>query len=560
MAVRVAGLDIGTFAVRAVELSLDGERPTLTAFGQVALPPGAVVGGEVIDIEAVTEAIRRLWTNGRFSTKKVRLGVSSQRVIVRQADLPAMSAEDLRSAIHFEAQDLIPIPIEDALLDFCVLGTDAPESPDSADGEGAEPRMKVLLVAAQREMVTNHLACAQGAGLLVEAVDVVPLALFRAVPPFGKGAAGSEAIVSIGAALTTVVVRERGVPQFMRVLNRGADDVTAALAKELAVEPDVAEDLKRRSAGAGATATAVRARAVIADGLTPLIDEIRGSLDFYLAQTDAEYVDRVVITGGGVRTEGFPERLAHGIGHQVELADPLVWLKLGRTGLSREELEAAVPVMVTPIGLALGGGQGPISGLRISLLPAEILEARQQRKQLARTGVAMGALAALLGVGWAIHGAQVASKSHEASVAEVRVTALQGRVAAINNLTGVKADLHQRQLAIAGALQTDVDWVRVLEQVTAVMPPDVSLSSFSGQASSGVGTVTFAASGAGQVSVADWLRQMATVPALTNVWVANSALSAAATTSGVTFSSTANITDGAYSDRAAKVLAAGVKK
>jgi type IV pilus assembly protein PilM len=557
MAVRVAGLDIGTFAVRAAELSLDGERPTLTAFGQVALPPGAVVGGEVIDIEAVTEAIRRLWASGRFSTKKVRLGVSSQRVIVRQADLPAMSAEDLRSAIHFEAQDLIPIPIEDALLDFCVLGTDAPD----AEGDDAEPRMKVLLIAAQREMVMNHLACVQGAGLLVEAVDVVPLALFRAVPPFGKGAAGAEAIISVGAALTTVVVRERGVPQFMRVLNRGAEDVTAALAKDLAVEADVAEDLKRRSAGAGATATAVRARAVIADGLTPLIDEIRGSLDFYLAQTDAEYVDRVVITGGGVRTEGFPERLAHGIGHQVELADPLVWVKLGRTGLSREELEAAVPLMVTPIGLALGGAAGPLSGLRISLLPAEIIEARKQRQQLARAGLALGALAAVLGVGWAIHGQQVASVSHQASVAELRVTALQARVAAVNNLTGVKADLHQRQLAIAGALQSDVDWVRVLEQITAVMPGDVSLASFSGQvAPSGVGTVTFAASGANQLSVAQWLRQVATVPALTNLWVPNSTLAAAASTSGVTFSSTATITDGAYSDRAAKVLAAGVKR
>jgi type IV pilus assembly protein PilM len=466
-----------------------------------------------------------------------------------------MTPGDLRSAIQFEAQDLIPIPIEDALLDFCVLGTDAP------DEENTDPRMKVLLIAAQREMVMNHLACVQAAGLLVEAVDVVPLALFRAVPPYAKGVTGSEAIVSVGSALTTVVVREGGVPQFMRVLNRGADDVTAALAKELAVDQDVAEDLKRRSAGAGATATAVRARAVIADGLTPLIGEIRGSLDFYLAQTDAEHVDRVVVTGGGIRTEGFPERLAHGIGHQVELADPLVWMKLGRTGLSREELEAAVPLMVTPIGLALGGSTGPLGGLRISLLPAEIVEARKQRKQLTTAGLALGALAALLGLGWAVHGRQVNYVSHQANVAEMRVTALQARVAAVNNLTPIKADLHQRQLAVAGVLQSDVDWVRVLQQITAVMPPDVSLASFSGQiAPGGVGTVNFIAFGGTQASVAQWLRQLATVPALTNVWVANSALTAAAGSSGVTFSSTANLTDGSYSDRATKMLADGAKK
>src|SRR6202158_4512120 len=100
-----------------------------------------------------------------------------------------MSAEDLRSAIHFEAQDLIPIPIEDALLDFCVLGTDAPDAPDALDTEDGDPRMKVLLIAAQREMVMNHLACVQGAGLLVEAVGVVSLACFRAVPPICKFAA-----------------------------------------------------------------------------------------------------------------------------------------------------------------------------------------------------------------------------------------------------------------------------------------------------------------------------------------------------------------------------------
>src|SRR5579871_2489213 len=177
---RVAGLDIGTFAVRAVELNLDSERPTMTAFGQVALPRGAVVDGEVVDTAAVTQAIRDLWARGRFSVKQVRLGVSSQRVIVRQAELPAMSEEELRSAIHFEAQDLIPIPIEEALLDFCIVGP-----PPAPVDDNEDARMKVLLVAAPREMVMQHLAAVEGAGLVVDAVDAVPLALFRAVPAFG---------------------------------------------------------------------------------------------------------------------------------------------------------------------------------------------------------------------------------------------------------------------------------------------------------------------------------------------------------------------------------------
>ena len=112
MAQRAVGLDVGTSAVRAVELVLGREQVTLTRFGQVALPPGAVRGAEIIDAPAVAAAIRRLWREAGFRSRTVIVGVGNQRVVVRQADLPDMSAEDLRSALQFQAQDLIPIPLE----------------------------------------------------------------------------------------------------------------------------------------------------------------------------------------------------------------------------------------------------------------------------------------------------------------------------------------------------------------------------------------------------------------------------------------------------------------
>src|SRR5947208_1796368 len=115
------GLDIGSSAVRAAEVSLDGARPVVRRFGQVALPPGAVVDGEVVDVAGVAAAIRRLWSDVGFKTNSVVVGLSSQRVIVRQAELPKMSKEDLASALSFEAQELIPIPVEDALLDAAIM-------------------------------------------------------------------------------------------------------------------------------------------------------------------------------------------------------------------------------------------------------------------------------------------------------------------------------------------------------------------------------------------------------------------------------------------------------
>src|SRR2546423_2671084 len=119
------GLDIGSSAVRAAEVSLDGNRPTVHRFGQVALPAGAVVDGEVADVGQVADAIKRLWALAGFKSRSVVVGLSSQRVIVRQADLPQMSRDDLASALAFEAQELIPIPIEDALLDAAILQDDA---------------------------------------------------------------------------------------------------------------------------------------------------------------------------------------------------------------------------------------------------------------------------------------------------------------------------------------------------------------------------------------------------------------------------------------------------
>src|SRR5436309_13537228 len=114
MAQRAVGLDIGTSAVRAVELVLGREQITLTRFGQVALAPGVVRGGEVVDPAAVSSAIRRLWREAGFRTRQVITGVGNQRVVARQADLPEMNEEDLRSALQFQAEALITIPIEEA--------------------------------------------------------------------------------------------------------------------------------------------------------------------------------------------------------------------------------------------------------------------------------------------------------------------------------------------------------------------------------------------------------------------------------------------------------------
>lgn len=554
---QAVGLDIGSFAVRAAEINYDGGRPTLQRFAQVTLPPGAVSDGEVIDAQVVSAALRRLWSEGGFSTRKVVLGVSSQRVIVRQADVTAMTEEDLRTALHFEAQELIPIPVDEAVLDFQVI------DPLLSGGDpSVPPNMRILLAAAHRDMVNGHLATLKAAGLEGSAVDPTALALLRAVPP-GQGSA-TEAVVSIGADLTTIAIREGASTRFVRVLNFGGSDLTEALSRELAVNALAAEDIKRRVVNGAGTAVTAQTQSTLSLRMGSLVDEIRGSLDFFLAQNDTERVDRVVLTGGAVQTEGLVARLQQSIRSSVEVADPLVSVSVGRTGLSDTQLRQSAPYMVAPIGLALWGAS---TERPISLLPKEQLAARRSRQHSIMAGTAVAALAGTLVVGWGVRVVQVTQARNHANAAEAAVTRLQGQKAALAPVAAVFNDIQTRHQMFLTALGADVDWVHLLNQITAAMPADVTISSFSGTRSasaasatpagahSPVGTITISASGkGGQESAATWLRSLATIPGLQYAWVGSSTKAGVGGT--VTFSSDAQVNGAAVSNRAQQITEA----
>jgi type IV pilus assembly protein PilM len=185
MARGVIGLDVGTSAVTVAEV-IPGTPPKLVAFGQVALASDVMREGEIVDGDAVTGAIARLRTELGLRRAKVRVGVASPRLIVRQVEMPVMTREELAGALRFQAQELIPIPLDEAVIDFAILGTVA--------GENGESVMQVLLAAAHSATVSRLVEAVEGAGLGVESVDLIPLALIRslahAVSDNGAGAEG----------------------------------------------------------------------------------------------------------------------------------------------------------------------------------------------------------------------------------------------------------------------------------------------------------------------------------------------------------------------------------
>ncbi|MCW2713547.1 MAG: type pilus assembly protein PilM [Frankiales bacterium] len=345
----MVGLDIGTSGVRAAEISHGKGGATLQRFGQVALPIGAVRDGEVVDVDAVAAAIQQLWTQAKFSTKKVVVGVANQKVVVRQVDLDWMPAAELKKSLPFQVQDYIPMPVEQAILDFHAL--------EEYTTDAGARRLRVLLVAASRDMVGSALDAVTKAGLQPTLVDLTSFAVLRSqVASSGEYTVEAEALVDIGAAVTNIVVHQGGVPRFVRILLMGGGDITDAVAERLGVPLEQAESVKQTNGLATADGQAAQhpaSRAIESTGAA-FVDEVRGSLDFYLAQPGSARIGRVVVSGGGSRLTGLVERLALATRLPVELARPLSVLKIGKTGLTDEQLTYVEPMVTVPVGLALG--------------------------------------------------------------------------------------------------------------------------------------------------------------------------------------------------------------
>src|SRR3954447_17525769 len=309
------GLDIGTSVVRAVELSYGRSGATLERFGQLVLPPGAVLDGQVVDEDAVAASLRKLWQATELSHKRVVLGVANQRVIVRQLDLPWVPKAELRSSLAFQVQDLLPLPVDQTVLDFFPLE----EIPDPS---GNRP-LRGLLVAAARETVLANVRCAEQAGLRGDSVDLTPFAVLRSLGRQTGAEVETEALIDIGARVTNIVVHSAGVPRFVRILLVGGQDVTDAVAEQLAVPLAQAEVLKQQAGRVAVEEGLEDLVASVSRTAQDFVTEIRGSLDYYAASNPNAPIERLVVTGGGSRLEGILDRLAAAPRIPATARDPL---------------------------------------------------------------------------------------------------------------------------------------------------------------------------------------------------------------------------------------------
>jgi len=381
------GLDIGSRAVSLAEVTVAGGKPVLARFGRTLLPAGAVEHGEIQDPNAVAATITSLWKKLGLTGRSVHLAISNRRVVVRVIELPAMSKDDLAGAIRFQAQDHIPIPLDEAVLDFEVL--DEVERPDGNV-------QHVLVVAAERGTIQPVLAALEAAHLGALTLELSAYPLVRALGD--ASSAGAQAIVDIGAGVTNIVVQQGGKIRFTRILPVfGGDEFTRAIVDALGVSRDEAETLKRRASALLRTRDHVHARShasvrssrpttheeppapdpdfvteptiepngsvsaaqieAAADAIEPALDrfvtEVRGSLDFYTSQPDAADLEKVIVTGGSSLMGGVVERLAESLGVAVEHGHPFEKVPVGKIKVSPQEMSVAEPFIGVAVGLAL---------------------------------------------------------------------------------------------------------------------------------------------------------------------------------------------------------------
>jgi type IV pilus assembly protein PilM len=331
------GLDIGSSSIRAVEVRRAKDEHTLTNFGQVPLPPGTVAGGTVQDPVAVTSALKQLWAACKFDTKRVMVGVTNPQLVVREMSVSNLPGKEMQKSLPFQVRDMLPLAVERSILDFHPL-----EQP------GNNPTVRGLLIAMPKDAVVSAVQSIEKAGLHVVGVDLASFALLRAASRLD---AQVEALVDIGAEVTSVVVHADGEPLIVRTVPRGGVEITETMATRLGIQPAEAEVLKCRFGlhGDGNPDTAVAA----SDAIRPLVNELRSSFTYLASGERQKQVTRISLCGGSALMPGLAEHLQSQLNLRVMYADSASRLRDTRKGRERG-FDSFVPSAAVSIGLTLG--------------------------------------------------------------------------------------------------------------------------------------------------------------------------------------------------------------
>lgn len=327
----MVGLEIEAAGIAAAEV----DAANRVSGAMQPLPADAFHEGEIVDADAVTAGLKELWSQHKLS-KRVRVGIGNQRVVVRTLRLPAIEdPEEMKAAVRFQAQEQMPMPLDQAVLEHQVVG-------GVAGADGTSPQVDVVVVAARREMVESFVEPLRRAGLEPVGIDLSAFGMIRALAGLDVGgtaapteagegeAPGDQAVLycNLGDVMNLAVARGRSC-LFTRVSLGGMEPIAGRLADEAGLTP---EHARQWLAYVGLSApveqiegdpeVVARTRAALANGVSDLVDELRLSLDYYGAQESAVPVDRIVVCGPGSAIPGLTAAMEGNVALPIVAARP----------------------------------------------------------------------------------------------------------------------------------------------------------------------------------------------------------------------------------------------
>lgn len=335
----ILGLDIGSHSIKLVEIGREGKDHVLLAAGSTLTPPKALASTVPADQEAVAVAIKKLIRESGAKSRSVNIALPESQVFTRVIDMPQLSSHELSSAISWEAEQYIPLPLDQVNLDFTVLRDNR---------ETGTGKMEVLLVASPKVLVDKYLTILELAELVPLVAETEIIAASRAINRCAPNVK-TLMVVSLGAQTTDMAILRSGTLSFTRSMSAGGEALSRALVSSLDFNPAQAEEYKK-TYGVDAGKLEGKILEAVKPVMDTIVSEMKRAIAFYQEKYKNDRVETILLSGGTARLPGMVVYIAQSIGIEAQLANPWV-------GIKRESrfalLDSQGPIFSVAVGLAL---------------------------------------------------------------------------------------------------------------------------------------------------------------------------------------------------------------
>lgn len=333
------GIDIGSHSIKLIEIGKDSSGQVLVNAATILTPPKVIGSSAQVDAETVSTAIRKLIKDTGTKSKSVHLALPESQVFTRVIEVPQLSKQELSSAIKWEAEQYIPLPLDQVTMDFSILR----ESKDTGTN-----MMQVLLVAAPKILLEKYVSYIEGAGLGVVSIETEIISASRAVSR-SVSTVKTAMVVSLGAQTTDLAILRGGVIAFTRSISAGGESLSRALVQGLGFHQNQAEEFKKTY---GLDRRHLEGK--IVEAVRPIMDtimsEMKRAMAFYQEKYNGDKIDVIVLSGGTARLPGMVVFMAEQIGIETQIANPWVGIKKDARFAA---LENEGPIFSVAVGLAV---------------------------------------------------------------------------------------------------------------------------------------------------------------------------------------------------------------